>query len=51
MVVSQITARNLPELRKQFFNIGDGDFYITQSESPEIVRQYDMDGDNTVEIW
>jgi len=51
MVVSQITARNLPELRKQYFDIGDGDFYITQSESPEIVRQYDIDGDKTVELW
>jgi len=51
MVVSQISARNLSELKRQFFSIGDGDFYITQSESPEIVRQYDTDDDKTVEMW
>ena len=51
MVVSQINASNLSELKRQFFNIGDGDFYITQSESPELVKQYDTDGDNTVELW
>jgi hypothetical protein len=51
MVISQISAKNLPELKRQFFSVGDGDFYITQSESPEIVRQYDIDGDKTVELW
>ena len=51
MAISQINANNLSELKRQFFSIGDGDFYITQSESPEIVRQYDMDGDKTVELW
>lgn len=51
MVVSQINASNLSELKHQFFSIGDGDYYITQSESPEIVKQYDTNGDKTVEMW
>lgn len=51
MVISQINAKNMAELKRKFFSIGDGDFYITQSESPEIVRQYDTDGDKTVEMW
>ena len=51
MAIPQIKANSLPELKRQFFSIGDGDLYITQSESPAIVKQYDTDGDNIVELW